>query len=282
LSDELEAKTLGQALSLSVAVITKDEEANLPRLLDSLERLQPAEVVIVDSGSTDATVAIARDYGAHVIETDWPGHVEQKNRALAACHQPWILSLDADEPISPELADNIRDLLVNESAPVNTGYEVSRLTWYLGDWLRHVWYPEWRLRLVKNGAAQWTGYNPHDRLEVNGPTGRINGDIHHYSYADIDDHFRRSIDYARIGAEALAARGKPFRWHKIIFSPIARFIRLMVFRQGWRDGWRGWIIAWSSMFSAFLKYAFLYEIERGQRNFGTGTKNTPASDKTNG
>jgi len=102
---------LGQALSLSVAVITKDEEANLPRLLDSLERLQPAEVVIVDSGSTDATVAIARDYGAHVIETDWPGHVEQKNRALAACHQPWILSLDADEPISPELADNIRDLL---------------------------------------------------------------------------------------------------------------------------------------------------------------------------
>ena len=273
---------MGQALSLSVAVITKDEEANLPRLLDSLERLQPAEVVIVDSGSTDATVAIARDYGAHVIETDWPGHVEQKNRALAACHQPWILSLDADEPISPELADNIRDLLINESVPVNTGYEVSRLTWYLGDWLRHVWYPEWRLRLVKNGAAQWTGYNPHDRLEVNGPTGRINGDIHHYSYADIDDHFRRSIDYARIGAEALAARGKPFRWHKIIFSPIARFIRLMIFRQGWRDGWRGWIIAWSSMFSAFLKYAFLYEIERGQRNFGTGTKNTPASDKTNG
>lgn len=282
MNDNAACRGLGQALPLSVAIITKDEEANLPRLFDSLERLKAAEVIVVDSGSTDSTVAIARDYGAQVIETDWPGHVEQKNRALSACHQPWVLSLDADEPISPELADNLRDLLAKNNAPQRNGYEISRLTYYLGDWLRHVWYPEWRLRLVRRGMAKWTGYNPHDRLEVEGATGRIDGDIHHYSYTGVEDHFRRSIDYAKIGAEALSARGKPFRWHKMIFSPLARFIRLLIFRQGWRDGWRGWIIAWSSMFSGFLKYAFLYEMQRQQRKFGTGTNGTTDRDGSHG
>ena len=263
---------LGQALSLSVAIITKNEEANLPRLLDSLEQLRPAEVIVVDSGSRDLTVAIARQYGADVIETGWPGHVEQKNRALAACHQPWILSLDADEPISPELATKIADLLANDKAD-RDGYEIKRLTWYLGDWVRHTWYPEWRLRLVRKEKAEWIGDNPHDHLVVSGKTGRIDADIHHYSYKDIEDHFRRSIDYAKIGARALNRRGKPFRWYKILFSPLMRFIRLIVFRQGWRDGWRGWIIAWSSMFTAFLKYAFLYEINRQQRRLETDTRN---------
>lgn len=259
---------------MSVAIITKDEEANLPRLLESLKPLQPGEIIVVDSGSTDATVSTARRYGARVVETDWPGHVAQKNRALAACRQPWILSLDADEPISTELTTSLRDLLSGDAQPEKSGYEINRLTYYLGDWLRHVWSPEWRLRLVRNGAGYWTGNNPHDRLEIDGAIGRISGDIHHYSYTGIEDHFRRSIDYARIGAAALAARGKRFRWYKMLFSPVARFIRLMIIRQGWRDGWRGWIVAWSSMFSAFLKYAFLYETERRHQQNGTGTTDT--------
>jgi glycosyltransferase involved in cell wall biosynthesis len=286
LSDTLQtSQTSGQALPLSVAIITKDEEANLPRLLESLKPLQPGEIIVVDSGSTDTTVSIARSYGANVIETDWPGHVAQKNRALAACEQPWILSLDGDEPISIELAQNLRALLGGDFQPEKSGYEINRLTYYLGDWLRHVWSPEWRLRLVRNGVGHWTGNNPHDHLEVDGAVGRVTGDIHHYSYADIEDHFRRSIDYARIGAAALTARGQRFRWYKMLFSPVARFIRLMIIRQGWRDGWRGWIVVWSSMFSAFLKYAFLYEAERRQqqnaqhngkhngKHNGTGTNN---------
>lgn len=247
-----------------MAIITKNEAENLPRLLASLEPLNPAEIVVVDSGSTDDTVAITKANGARVIETDWPGHVAQKNRALEACEQPWILSLDADEPISQDLAESIRSLLI-ESTPEKDGYEISRRTWYLGDWLRHTWYPEWRLRLVRKGQAQWTGYDPHDRLEAKGQIGRLRGDIHHYSYRDIEDHFRRSISYARVGAAALADRGKPFRWHKLAFAPVVRFLRLLIIQQGWRDGWRGWIIAWSSMFSGFLKYAFLYEIERNRQ-----------------
>jgi glycosyltransferase involved in cell wall biosynthesis len=250
-------------LPLSVAIITKDEADNLPRLFESLKPLNPAEVLVVDSGSTDATVQIAKDYGARVIETDWPGHVVQKNRALEACRQPWILSLDADEPISEALAKSLSALFKNDE-PTKDGYEISRLTWYLGDWLHHIWYPEWRLRLVRKGQAQWVGDNPHDRLHITGAIERLNGDIHHYSYTDIADHFHRSIDYARISAQTLSDRGKPFRWHKIVLAPLIRFIRLLIFKQGWRDGWRGWIIAWSSMFSGFLKYAFLYEIERNR------------------
>ena len=253
----------GQALPLSVAIITKNEENNLPRLLDSLAPMNPAEIVVVDSGSADATANIARKHKARVIEADWPGYVEQKNRALLACTQPWVLSLDADEPISPRLAEKLLDLLGCDKADKD-GYEIKRLTWYLGDWLRHIWYPEWRLRLVKREKAEWRGDNIHERLEVRGTTGRIDADIHHYSYNGVEDHFRRSIDYAKLGAQELNTRGEPFRWYKMIFSPFVRFIRLMIFRQGWRDGWRGWIIAWSSMFSAFLKYAFLYEIQQHQ------------------
>jgi glycosyltransferase involved in cell wall biosynthesis len=233
----------------------------------SLHALDPAEIVVLDSGSDDDTCSIAKAHGAQVIETDWAGHVAQKNRALAACGRPWVLSLDADEPISNELAANIRSLFA-AGEPSNNGYEISRLTWYLGDWLRHVWYPEWRLRLVRRGKARWVGEDPHDRLEVDGSVGRLQGDILHYSYENVEDHFRRSIDYARIGAQSLATSGKPFRWHKLVLAPLVRFFRLLIIRQGWRDGWRGWIIAWSSMFSGFLKYAFLYERERNQRGAG--------------
>jgi len=254
----------GTALSLSVAIITKNEADNLPRLLASLEPLNPAEIVIVDSGSSDETVAIAKAHGARVIETDWPGHVAQKNRALEACEQPWVLSLDADEPISEELAASIQSLF-NKGQPPHNGYKISRRTWYLGKWLNHVWYPEWRLRLVRRDCGQWAGSDPHDRLEATGSIGKISGDILHYSYTGIEDHFRRSVDYAQIGAASLAKKGRPFQWHKLVFSPLFRMLKLLIIRQGWRDGWRGWIIAWSSMFSCFLKYAFLYEMQYGRK-----------------
>ena len=252
------------SLPLSVAVITLNEADNLPRLFDSLKSLNPAEIVVVDAGSTDDTVKIAKAHAARVIETDWPGHVMQKNRALHACEQSWVLFLDADEPISVELAESLKALFASGYLDKD-GYEISRRTWYMGDWLRHTWYPEWRLRLIRKGTAQWEGLDPHDRLEVAGSVGRLAGDILHYSYRDIEDHFHRSITYARIGAKSLAARGKPFRGHKIVLAPLVRFFRILIIQQGWRDGWRGWIIAWSSMFTGFLKYAFLYEIRRQQR-----------------
>ena len=252
-------------LPLSVAIITLDEEDNLARCLESLKDLA-SEIVVMDSGSVDATVSLAERYGARVLVRDWPGYTVQKNRAMEACTQPWVLSLDADEALSKELANGLRRLFADGDPPLD-GYWVNRRTFYLGHWVWHAWYPEWRLRLVRRSASPcWKGGSIHESLSVDGKTGRLQGDLLHYSYRDLADHFTRTIQYARVGADDLIRQGKPFRWYKLILSPWARLFRSLVLKQGWRDGWRGLIIAGSSMFAAFLKYAFVLEAELAARS----------------
>lgn len=244
-------------LPLSVAIITLNEEANLLRCLASVRGLA-AEVVVIDSGSTDRTPELARESGAVFEFQKWPGHVAQKNVALRRCSQPWVLCLDADEAVSPELAASIRQVFA-EGQPSQDGFWVNRRTFYLGDWIRHVWYPEWRLRLVRKEGAQWVGLDPHDRLEVAGPVARLSGDLLHYSYYDLQDSLQRAIKYARISADSYAQAGRSFHWYQLLFSPWVAFFRQLIIRQGWRDGWRGWLIAGATMIHVFAKYAFLLE-----------------------
>lgn len=244
-------------LPLSAAIITLNEEANLPRCLASLRGLV-SEIVVVDSGSTDRTAEIARGHGARFDVRPWQGHVVQKNSALGLVSRPWVLCLDADEEVSPDLEASIRGLFAQGEPPLD-GYAVNRLTFYLGDWIRHAWYPEWRLRLVRAGRAAWRGTDPHDRLEVPGETGRLGGHLRHYSYAGLEDHFRRTVRYARIAAEARAARGQRAGWRHLVFSPWLAFLKSLILRQGWRDGWRGWVIAFATLAKVFMKYAFLFE-----------------------
>lgn len=262
MSEEID--TSADPLPLSVAIITLNEEDNLDRCLASLGGMA-AEIVVVDSGSTDRTITIAESYGARVFHHDWPGHVAQKNRALQYCRWPWVLALDADEPLSSELAASIRTEF-SDGEPQVDGFWVNRRTWYLGDWLWHAWYPEWRLRLVRRQQAEWVGQDPHDYLSVEGETRRLEGDLLHYSYTGLEDHFTRTVKYARISSQAMARQGKRFRWHKLLFSPWARLFRSLVVKQAWRDGWRGVIIAYSSMLAGVLKYAFLFEHELTNRN----------------
>lgn len=132
---------------LSVAVITRDEEANLARCLDSVKTLV-TDIVVVDSGSRDGTVAVAERFGARCVVAAWRGYAAQKNLALESCREPWVLCLDADEVVSAQLALSIAALFEGDG-PAAAGYEVSRRTWYLGDWIRHTWYPDWKLRLVR-------------------------------------------------------------------------------------------------------------------------------------
>ena len=254
--------TAAAPLPLSVAIIARNEEANLARCLASAADLA-AEIVVLDSGSTDATVAVAERFGARVEVTDWPGFTAQKNRALAACSQPWVLSLDADEALSPELAAAIRALFARGTPPLQ-GYLLNRRNRYLGAWLRHAWTPEWRLRLVARAQARWVGGRVHEQLTVAGPTGRLAGDLLHESYQRLDDHLHRTLDYARLGAEDLIARGQPFRAHKLLLSPLGRLVRILIIQQSWRDGWRGILIAASSALAAFAKQAFV--LERRLRN----------------
>lgn len=250
-------------LPLSAAVITLNEEANLARCLASLRGLA-SEIVIVDSGSTDRTAEIAREHGAQFEVRAWQGHVAQKNVALRLASRPWALCVDADEEVSPELADSVRRLFA-QGEPRFDGYAVNRLNFYLGDWIRHAWYPEWRLRLVRVARASWTGTDPHDRLEVRGPAGRLDGHLLHYSYADLADHLPRVIRYARIAAGARAAQGRRARWYHLVFSPWLAFVKSLILKQGWRDGWRGWIIAFATLTKVFAKYAFMFEKQRASR-----------------
>lgn len=257
-------------LPLSVAVITLNEEANLPRCLESVRDLA-AEIVVVDSGSTDQTAKIAQDAGVVLVSHPWQGQVAQKNTALAACSQPWVLGLDADEAVSPELAAALRELFAGKP-PTADGYEINRRTFYLGQWVNHSWNPEWRLRLARREKAQWMGRDPHDRLEVAGITARLKGDLLHYSYKDLRDHLERTIRYARTSADSLARAGERCCWYHLVISPWLALGKRLILKQGFRDGWRGWIIAVSAFLSVFAKYAFLFEKRMGAGRIpGPGT-----------
>ena len=262
-------------LPLAISVITLNEEANLPRCLESVRGLA-AEIVVLDSGSTDGTAAIAARHGASFHFQPWQGHVAQKNAALGLCHQPWVLCLDADEALTPELAESIRNLFAR-GEPSEAGFLLNRRTFYLGDWLWHAWYPQWRLRLVRRSAAKWRGRDPHDQLEVNGPTARLSGDMLHYTYRDLTDHFQRMIKYANLMAQGYLEEGRRFHWHHLFLFPWLGFLKFLVFKQAWRDGWRGWVVSLMHMVSVFAKYAFLLEKERAARARKSPTVPAPAA-----
>lgn len=243
-------------LPLSVSLITLNEEANLPRCLDSVRNLA-AEIVVVDSGSTDRTAEIARAAGAVFISQPWQGFGKQKNLSLERCTQPWVLCLDADEAVSPELATSIRRAL--RGKPAANGFQINRRTFFLGDWIWHAWYPEWRLRLVRRDTARWVGADPHPSLELTGDAEKLSGDLLHYSYANLREYFERTVRYARTSADNLERRGERCRWYHLVFSPWFALGKRLILRQGFRDGRRGWIIAYTTFFSVLAKYAMLLE-----------------------
>lgn len=218
---------------LSVVIIAKDEADRVGAALASVAGLAE-EVVVLDSGSTDETVAVAEAAGAVVLRTDWPGFVAQKNRGLAAAAGDWVLSLDADEALTPELARSIRVAL---GSPTAAGYVVRRQTIWLGHALRHgAAYPDARVRLVRRDAARWVGVDPHDRLEVAGPTPTLAGDLLHRPYRDLGEHLATIDRYTALDARAGG-------WSDVLLRPPWAFFRDFVLRGGFRDGWPGFAFA---------------------------------------
>ena len=257
-----------RALPLSVAIVTLNEEANLPRLLASVRGLA-SEIVIIDSGSMDRTETIAREAGAVFASAPWEGFVIQKNRALDRCTQPWVLFVDADEAVSPELAGSVRALFASGLQPACDGFLLNRRTWYLGAWIWHAWYPEWRLRLIRREAGRWGGMDPHAKLEIAGAKSalkRLDGDLLHYSFRDLQDHLERTIRYSQTMADSYIRMGKRFRWSYLLISPWIAFAKHLVLKQGWRDGWRGWLISVIRAIDVFAKYAFLLERQKSESN----------------
>ena len=244
---------------VSVCIITKDEEENLPDCLASVRWAD--EVVVVDSRSTDRTRDIAASAGARVIERDFAGHVEQKNFAVSSAKHDWVLCLDADERLTPALADSVREVL--EAPGASAGFECARLTYHLGRPIRHGgWYPDRKLRLFDRRRAKWGGRNPHDHVIADGPVGRLEGDLLHYSYRSLSDHLRQIDFFTDIAAREKRARGERASVIRLVLHPIGKFLRMYLLKAGFLDGVPGLIVAVTGSYYVFLKYAKLRELER--------------------
>lgn len=264
-------------MSLSVCIITLNEEENLPRCLDSVADLAD-QVVVVDSLSTDGTRALAAARGAEVVERAFTGHVDQKQFALERATGDWVLCLDADEWLDDELRAAVRAVISGPgsgpvSGPVSdpvggpadnpVGYEVDRRVHYLGKVIEHGgWSPQWRLRLVARGRARWTGVDPHDRLEADGPVARLPGHLDHVPYRDLSEHMAKLDGYTDIMVARRREAGERASLPKLLLRPPARFLRMYLLRAGFRDGWRGLVLAGFAAFYVFLKYAKLLAAER--------------------
>ena len=249
---------------LSVTIITFNEEAQLPRCLAALEGLAD-EVLVVDSLSTDATVAIARAAGARVIEQPWLGYAEQRNLAQAQARHDHVLALDADEVLSPELRASIAAAKAHWAAD---GYTLNRLTNYCGLWVRHAgWYPDRKLRLVDSRTgARWTGGHVHEWLELP-PTARtahLAGDLLHYSYATVAEHVAQQNRFSTGSARTYHERGRRSSIARIVLAPTYKFWRDYLFKLGFLHGYYGLVLCAISAYSVFLKYVKLYELQRGK------------------
>lgn len=255
---------------LSVCVICCDEEANIRACLQSVAWAD--EIVVVDSGSRDNTVAIAREFTPRVIYHAWPGWVEQKNFALEQATYEWVLCIDADERVSPELAREIQRELERIRAGDShaVGYSMPRRTFYLGRWISHGgWYPDRKVRLFRRSLGRWAGVNPHDHVRINGAVIALRGDLLHYTYRDIADHLDRINRYTSVAAREMLARRQRLPLFHMLFNPPLRFLRMYVFQRGFLDGLAGFIIAVLAAYYVFLKYVKLWELYR--RNAETGT-----------
>ncbi|CAN5206562.1 glycosyltransferase family 2 protein [soil metagenome] len=239
-------------MKLSVIIITKNEEDNIQACLDSVSFAD--QWIIVDSGSTDATVSIARAAGATVIETaDWPGFGIQKNRALEAASGEWILSLDSDERIPDALREEILAAIANGA---HSAYELPRLSSFCGSFIRHAgWYPDYIVRLFRRGAARFTNDLVHERVVPDQRVpGRLKTAIIHYSYPDDDAYLRKLVHYSTLSAQQAFTAGKRGGYGTALLHALAAFLRCYVFKHGFLDGRAGVMVAISSAESTYHKY----------------------------
>jgi glycosyltransferase involved in cell wall biosynthesis len=244
---------------LTACVITLNEESNLPRALSSLRDVAD-EIIVVDAGSRDATVAVARAHGARVLQRAWTNYSEQKNFAAERAASDWILSLDADEELSPELRESLRAW--KQHAPQAAAYEFARRANYLGGWIHHSgWYPNRQVRLYRRDAARFSGI-VHESVQVNGTVMRLAGDLYHYTMRTYAEHSAKVDAYTTLAAQQLFEEGRRSWRLAMLASPPWTFLQKFILRAGFRDGRRGWLIARMAARYTFLKYRKLGEMVR--------------------
>lgn len=248
-------------LPLTLVVITRDAGAQLHDCLASVGFA--AEKIVVDSGSRDDTVEIARRMGARVLSHEWLGFGAQKNFAVAQATHDWVLCLDADEQVSSVLESSLRAALLR---PEHGAYAMARRNRFLGRWLAHgEGYPDWSVRLFDRRRARWSDDAVHEHVLANGSIGRLEGDLLHASGESLDAYLAKQNRYTSLQAEAMYARGERSSIVRLVFSPLLRFARFYLLRAGFLDGAAGFTHIAIGCFNSFCKYAKLRALEQAQR-----------------
>jgi glycosyltransferase involved in cell wall biosynthesis len=248
--------------ALTATLISYNEELDLPRALASLAGIAD-EIIVVDSGSMDGTCDIARDFGARVFSRKLDSLGEQKNHAASLATNDWVLSIDADEELSPELRASI--LAWKKTTAVEAGFDFPRLSNYLGGWIRHSgWYPDYKLRLYRRDLGRFVG-TPHDAVKTDGPVGHLKGNLLHYTVRSLAEHMAKQDAFSTMAAEDYFARGRKSWRAAMIFAPPWTFVQKLVFQLGVLDGRRGWLIAWLSATYIYRKYRKLGRLLAGEK-----------------
>lgn len=257
-------ETAAGTAPVSAIVITRDEAHNIRDCLSSLAFAR--ELIVVDSGSTDGTVALAREAGARVLETpDWPGFGPQKNRALDAATQPWVLSIDADERVPPGLRDEILAVVrAGEGEPA--AWDMPRRSSYCGqDMLHSGWYPDRVLRLFRRGSARFSDDLVHERLIAQGPVGHLRNDLQHASFPHLESVLDKVNRYSTAGARRLQASGRRGSIARAVASGLWAFFRTYVLQRGFLDGRMGFLLAVSNAEGTYYRYVKLWLLQREDR-----------------
>lgn len=240
---------------LSVVVITLNAAAQLEACLQSARFAD--EIVVVDSGSSDGTPALAVRCGARVLQQEWLGFGRQKQFAVNAARNDWVLCLDADERVTPELQATIENALKN---PSTAAFRFPRRNRFLGRYLRHgEGYPDWSLRLFDRRQARWSDDAVHEKVETEGSVGELRGDLLHDSAESLATYLTKQNRYTTLAAEMALAAGKRASFARIAFSPVVRFVKFYFIRQGFRDGLPGLIHIAIGCFNSFMKYSKMLE-----------------------
>jgi glycosyltransferase involved in cell wall biosynthesis len=245
---------------LSVITLAYNEEHNIAECLATVRWAD--EIIVVDSGSTDRTAELARQFTDKVLNVEWRGYGATKNLALEHATGEWILWLDADERVPEELAAEMQAIIRNNDGTI-AGYSVARRAYFLGRWIRHCgWYPGRVTRLFRKSRARFTESNVHEQIVVDGPIGTLQHDLLHYTDPNLQHYFHKFNRYTSLAAADLQAAGRKFSLLDILLRPAFLFFKMYILRRGFLDGMQGFILCVVSSAYVFTKYAKLWELQK--------------------